>query len=104
LTIGSEKGDLRGMLANDMPAITSTLQQQNLRLSNVSFTQGSGFSNHSSGGDGGSQQQRSFVPTPASTNYGSSSGPSAGTVAGDSREVLPAGALGGTGSSLSILA
>jgi flagellar hook-length control protein FliK len=103
LTIGSEKGDLRGMLANDMPAITNTLQQQNLRLNNVSFTQGSGFSNHSSGGGDGSQQ-RSFVPHPASTNYESSSGTSAATAAEDFREVLPPAALGGAGSSLSILA
>jgi len=39
LTIGSEKGDLRAMLANDMPAIANNLQQQNLRLSSVSYSQ-----------------------------------------------------------------
>ncbi len=62
MTIGSEKGDLRGLLANDLPAITNTLQQQNLRLTGVNFTQGFTSSNNSSG-SGGDAQQRSFAPT-----------------------------------------
>jgi hypothetical protein len=61
LTIGSEKGDLRGLLANDMPAISNSLQQQNLRLNNVSFMQGYASANPGGGGSD-SQQQRSFVP------------------------------------------
>ena len=61
MTIGSEKGDLRGMLANDLPGISNALQQQNLRLTGVNFTQGFASSNNSSGG-GGDSQQRSFVP------------------------------------------
>jgi hypothetical protein len=61
MTIGSEKGDLRGLLANDLPAITNTLQQQNLRLTGVNFTQGFASSSNSSGG-GGDAQQRSFAP------------------------------------------
>ena len=84
MTIGSEKGDLRGMLANDMPAIANTLQQQNLRLNNVNFMQGFGGSNN--GSSGGDAQPRSFVPTPAAANYGS---PSA-AMAEDSGEVMPA--------------
>jgi flagellar hook-length control protein FliK len=62
LTIGSEKGDLRSLLGNEMPAIANNLQQQNLRLNNVSFTQG--FASPNQGGGGNSQQQ-SFVPRPA---------------------------------------
>lgn len=42
--IGSEKGDLRSFLANDIPGITHNLQQQDLRLAQVSFQQ-NGFSN-----------------------------------------------------------
>jgi len=51
--IGSEKGDLRSLLANELPSIASTLQQQNLRLNQVNFHQtGFAFSNQmSSGGD-----------------------------------------------------
>ena len=97
VTIGSEKGDLRGMLANDMPALANTLQQQNLRLNNVNFMQGFGGSNH--GSSGGDAQPRSFVPTPAAANYGS---PSA-AMAEDSGEVMPA-ELRGSGNSFSILA
>ena len=57
--IGSEKGDLHSLMANDLPGIANTLQQQNLRLSQVNFHQGSGFSgNLSSGSD---SQPRHFV-------------------------------------------
>jgi flagellar hook-length control protein FliK len=67
LVIGSEKGDLRTLLANELPAITNTLQQQNLRLNSVNFMQGFAFSNNASGD--GNPQQRSFVPmrTPANS-------------------------------------
>ncbi len=98
MIIGSEKGDLRGLLANEMPAIANTLQQQNLRLNSVSFMQGSAFSNNASGG-GASQQQRSFVPAPAYAN----SAPSEATV-DDFVETLPAVEYGGGGNGLSILA
>ena len=67
LVIGSEKGDLRGLLTNEMPALTNSLQQQNLRLNSVNFTQSAAFSNDMTGG--GNSQQRSFVPQPA-TAYG----------------------------------
>jgi len=60
LVIGSERGDLRGLLTNDMPAIANTLQEQNLRLHSVNFMQGFAFSNHASGG--GDSQPRPFVP------------------------------------------
>jgi hypothetical protein len=60
LVIGSERGDLRGLLTNDMPAIAQTLQEQNLRLHSVNFMQGFAFSNHASGG--GDSQPRPFVP------------------------------------------
>lgn len=60
LTIGSEKGDLHALLQNDMPAITGTLQEQNLHLHTVNYMQGFAFSN--SAGGGSSQQQRYSSP------------------------------------------
>ena len=96
LVIGSEKGDLRTLLANDLPAITNTLQQQNLRLNSVNFMQGFAFSNNSSGG--GSAQSQSFVPMQPAANprLAEASG-------GESGESLAA-ELGGASGSLSILA
>lgn len=58
--IGSEKGDLRGLLANDLPGIANTLQQQNLRLHQVSFQQGSTLSYNQQ--SGGNSQARPFAP------------------------------------------
>ena len=55
LVIGSEKGDLRSLLANEIPTIANSLQQQNLRLSQVNFHQGFGFSADLSHGGGHSQ-------------------------------------------------
>jgi hypothetical protein len=95
LVIGSEKGDLRALLANEMPAITNTLQQQNLRLNSVNFMQGFAFSNNASGG--GDSQQRSFVPMRASADSASSDAPRE-----DSGESHPAARWGET--SISILA
>jgi flagellar hook-length control protein FliK len=68
LVIGSEKGDLRTLLANDMPAIANTLQQQNLRLNSVNFMQGFAFSNNASGG--GDSRQQSFVPMRGASGSG----------------------------------
>jgi hypothetical protein len=96
LVIGSEKGDLRTLLANDMPAITNTLQQQNLRLNSVNFMQGFAFSNNASGG--GDPQQRSLVPMRVPANS-----MSAEAAVEDSSERL-AMAEFGSGGSLSILA
>lgn len=98
LIIGSEKGDLRTLLANDLPAITNTLQQQNLKLNSVNFMQGFAFSNNSSGG-GDPQQQRSFIPMRLSADYGLPEVMSSDTVGTPS-----AGGFGGEQSSLSILA
>jgi hypothetical protein len=95
LVIGSEKGDLRTLLANDMPAIASTLQQQNLRLNSVNFMQGFAFSNNASGG--GDPQQRSFVPPRASADS-----PPPETTPDDSAEPRLTRAWGG--GSISILA
>lgn len=64
--IGSEKGDLRSLLANDLPAISNTLQQQNLRLTQVSFQQ-QGFAFSSGSSSGGNSQPRSFTAKPSST-------------------------------------
>jgi len=58
--IGSEKGDLRSLLANELPGIASNLQQQDLRLNQVSFHQGFASANQMSSGGGGSQS-RSFA-------------------------------------------
>jgi flagellar hook-length control protein FliK len=99
LIIGSEKGDLRGLLSNEMPALTNTLQQQNVRLSSVNFTQSGAFSNNMSGG--GDSQQRSFVPQPFPANYNYPSSEAAGNDPGDSGTVTPSAWAEG---SLSILA
>jgi len=58
--IGSEKGDLRSLLANELPSIASTLQQHDLRLNQVHFHQGFAFSNNMT--SGGDSQPRSFTP------------------------------------------
>jgi Flagellar hook-length control protein FliK len=97
LVIGSEKGDLRSLLANDMPAITATLQQQSLRLNSVNFMQSFAFSNHAS--SGGDSQPRSFVPLPAFAG----TVPSEAAVE-DSVEPWTVGEFGGASGSLSILA
>ena len=97
VTIGSEKGDLRGLMASELPAISNSLQQQNLRLSGIHFMPGQDFSNPSS--SGGGSQQRSFVPAPPGPQYASSA---EGAVE-DSPEA-PGFEYGGMGGGLSILA
>ena len=59
VTIGSEKGDLRSLFANELPGIANALQQQSLRLNQVSFHQGFTFSGNSS--SGGDSQPRSYA-------------------------------------------
>jgi len=62
--IGSEKGDLRSLLTSELPGIASTLQQQDLRLGQVSFhQQGFTFAGNSSF-SGGNSQPRSFASRP----------------------------------------
>ena len=66
--IGSEKGDLRSLLTPELPGIASTLQQQDLRVTQVSFhQQGFAFANNSSSFSGGNSQPRSFGWKPQST-------------------------------------
>jgi hypothetical protein len=69
LSVGSEKGDLHSLLSNELPTIANSLQQQSLRLSQVSFHQGSGLSGNLSSG-GGSQQQRFSSPAPSAGGGG----------------------------------
>ena len=59
--IGSEKGDLRNLIANDLPGIANTLQQQNLRLAHVSFQQQGSASSADSSSSGGNPPPRSFA-------------------------------------------
>ena len=96
VVIGSEKGDLRALMQNDMPAITNTLQEQNLRLHTVNFMQGFAFSNDASGG--GNAQQRYAPPRGAA-----STGPDNGT-ASESAESPPGMGYSAASGSLSILA
>ena len=63
IQIGSEKGDLRSMLANEIPGIAHHLQQQNLRLNQVDFHQGFGASHSMS--SGGESHPRPFQSKPA---------------------------------------
>ncbi|MGA1988815.1 MAG: flagellar hook-length control protein FliK, partial [Candidatus Sulfotelmatobacter sp.] len=99
VVIGSEKGDLRSLLSNDLPGIANTLQQQNLQLNQVSFHQpspGFGFSSQmSSGGDG---QPRSFASRPVAPLT-----PSAEATGAESNEPA-AGLRPGGGIGLNILA
>jgi hypothetical protein len=97
LIIGSEKGDLRTLLANEIPVITHSLQQQNLRLNSVNFMQGFAFSNNASGGS--DSQPQSFVPMRAAAKSGLSEARGEG-----SRESVSAAELEGGHNSLSILA
>jgi flagellar hook-length control protein FliK len=97
--IGSEKGDLRSLLSNDLPAIANVLQQQNLRLNQVSFHQqspGFAFSNQMSSGS--DAQPRSFAYRPQSTTA-----PLAETFSAESSEPS-AGLSPGNGTGLSVLA
>jgi hypothetical protein len=98
--IGSEKGDLRSLLANEIPAITNSLQQQSLRLNSVNFMQGFAFSNNSSGGE---SQQHSFNPPPSAANPGSANPASSEAPQEDSLEAALAAYRGGA-SNFSILA
>jgi hypothetical protein len=63
LAIGSERGDLRSLLANELPGLANRLQQQSLRLSQVNFHESSAFSGNSSSGE---NPQRRFFTQPAS--------------------------------------
>ena len=61
VVIGSERGDLRSLLATELPGIAHNLQQQDLRLNQVNFHQSFAFSNNQSAGNsGGNPQARSF--------------------------------------------
>ena len=97
LVIGSEKGDLHALLANELPAVASSLQQQNLRLNSVNFMQGFAFSNNASGG-GNPQQQRAFVPMHAAAD------PSSGEGLSEESSDTPQFAGWSGGSNFSILA
>src|SRR5579863_3329755 len=59
LAIGSEKGDLRSLLANEIPGLATRLQQQSLRLGQVNFHQSSASSGSSS--SEGNSQRRFFA-------------------------------------------
>lgn len=96
LVIGSDKGDLRGFLQGDMPAIASTLQEQNLRLHTVNFMQGFAFSNNSGGAGSGDSQPPSFSQGRASPDSALSE------AANPSTELPPMANFSGGG--LSILA
>ena len=60
VVIGSERGDLPGLIRSELPAISHNLQQQDVRLNQVNFQQqGFGFSAESQ--SGGHSQPRSFA-------------------------------------------
>jgi hypothetical protein len=60
VVIGSERGDLPGLIRTELPAISHNLQQQDVRLNQVNFQQqGFGFSADSQ--SGGHAQPRSFA-------------------------------------------
>jgi hypothetical protein len=59
LAIGSERGDLRSLLASEIPGLANRLQQQSLRLGHVNFHESSSFSGNSS--PEGNSQRRFFA-------------------------------------------
>lgn len=69
ILIGSEKGDLRSLLSNELPGIAHTLQQQDIRLNHVNFhQQGFAFSNQMSSGSDSQPRPFSSKPSPARQN------------------------------------
>jgi hypothetical protein len=63
VVIGSEKGDLRSLLSNELPGIANELQRQDLKLNQVNFHQsGFAFSNQMSSGS--ESHARSFASKP----------------------------------------
>jgi flagellar hook-length control protein FliK len=78
VVIGSEKGDLRSLLSNDIPGISTTLQQQNLRLTQVSFHQ-QGFAFSSDSFSRGNPQPRSFASRPNSSSISQTDAPATET-------------------------
>ncbi len=96
VVIGSERGDLPGLIRSELPAISHNLQQQDVRLNQVNFQQqGFGFSANSQ--SGGHSQPRSFA---AKGNF-ESVAVSQGATAESSPLMEP---LGRPGTGLSILA
>ena len=51
LAVGSEKGDLRGFLASEMPGLQASLRQQDLRFDHIRFLEPGGPNTGFSGGD-----------------------------------------------------
>jgi hypothetical protein len=96
VVIGSERGDLPGLMRSELPEISHNLQQQDVRLNQVNFQQqGSGFSANSQ--SGGHSQPRSFA---AKANFESL--PASEGATAESSPVIEPLAWPGTG--LSILA
>lgn len=58
--IGSERGDLRSMIATELPNLAHSLEQQNLRLSHVEF-HNAGSAMSSDSGSGANSQPRNFT-------------------------------------------
>lgn len=97
VVIGSEKGDLRSLLSNELPGIANTLQRQDLRLNQVHFHQSElAFSNQMSSGS--DSQARAFASKP--TTSMALTGPMPGVESHESPESLSTA----HGSGLSILA
>lgn len=63
VVIGSERGDLRGLLTNELPGITNTLQQHDLRLNQFNVHQ-PGFAFSANSQSGGNSQAQEFVSKP----------------------------------------
>lgn len=90
VVIGSERGDLRSLMANDLPAIANSLDQHNLRLNQVSFQSGLAFSSQSqSQSQGGSQFGRFSSPAAAPATSSSPETERESLADGDRRETRP---------------
>jgi hypothetical protein len=96
VVIGSERGDLPGLIRSELPAISHNLQQHDVRLNQVNFQQ-QGFAFSADAQSGGHSHTRSFT---AKANFESLAVAQAATA--DSSPVIDP--LGGSGTELSILA
>ena len=75
LSVGSEKGDLRTYLTNEVPGLQTSLRQQDLRFDNIRFFESSGGATAGFSGGANSQSQSSSQQQPSASGFFSIHGP-----------------------------
>ncbi len=66
LSVGSEKGDLKGFLAPEVPSLQAAIHQQDLRFDSLRFLDHATAANAGFAGNPDSHSQRQNQPQPAS--------------------------------------